>query len=142
MLIIHRKAFEVNIYMINALGVTKNRLTEAAERPRLYTNTKTEIQGADMKHKYLINLLDPADYLSVSQMFNPETGALKRTSGSSVCRRDPIKCSTLSTPSCGGPVPRALRRLGDVFITTGCCDLTIRKTCRLVPGDIIHIQPG
>ena len=28
------------------------------------------------------------------------------------------------------------------FITTGGCDLTVRgKTCRLAPGDIIHIQP-
>jgi quercetin dioxygenase-like cupin family protein len=97
-----------------------------------------------MKHKYLINLLDPADYLSVSQMFNPETGALEEDQRIISLPEGPHLMFDFVDTIMYGTARYHEHSVGweTFFITTGCCDLTVRgKTCRLVPGDIIHIQP-
>jgi quercetin dioxygenase-like cupin family protein len=97
-----------------------------------------------MKHKYLINLLDPADYLSVSQMFNPETGKLEEDQRIISLPEGPHQMLDFVDTIMYGTAPYHEHSVGweTFFITTGCCDLTVRgKTCRLVPGDIIHVQP-
>ncbi len=97
-----------------------------------------------MKHKYLINLLDPADYLSVSQMFNPETGALEEDQRIISLPEGPHMMFDIVDTIMYGTARYHEHSVGweTFFITSGCCDLTIRgKTCRLVPGDIIHVQP-
>mgnify|MGYP001184571897 CR=1 FL=1 len=97
-----------------------------------------------MKHKYLINLLDPADYLSVSQMFNPETGALEEDQRIISLPEGRHLMFDFVDTIMYGTARYHEHSVGweTFFITTGCCDLTVRgKTCRLVPGDIIHVQP-
>lgn len=97
-----------------------------------------------MKHKYLINLLDPGDYLSVSQMFNPETGALEEDQRIISLPEGPHMMFDFVDTIMYGTARYHEHSVGweTFFITSGCCDLTVRgKTCRLVPGDIIHVQP-
>ncbi|SHI16825.1 Cupin domain-containing protein [Sporobacter termitidis DSM 10068] len=97
-----------------------------------------------MKHRYLINLLDPECYLSVSQMFNPETGALEEDQRIISLPEGPHQMLDFVDTIMYGTARYHEHSVGweTFFITTGCCDLTVRgKTCRLVPGDIIHIQP-
>jgi len=97
-----------------------------------------------MKHKYLINLLNPEDYLSVSQMFNPETGVLEEDQRIINLPEGPHMMFDFVDTIMYGTARYHEHSVGweTFFITTGCCDLTIRgKTCRLVPGDIIHVQP-
>lgn len=97
-----------------------------------------------MKHRYLINLLDPECYLSVSQLFNPETGDLEEDQRIISLPEGPHQMFDFVDTIMYGTARYHEHSIGweTFFITTGCCDLTVRgKTCRLVPGDIIHIQP-
>jgi quercetin dioxygenase-like cupin family protein len=97
-----------------------------------------------MKHRYLINLLDPECYLGVSQMFNPETGALEEDQRYISLPEGPHLMFDFVDTIMYGTARYHEHSVGweTFFITTGCCDLTVRgKTCRLTPGDIIHVQP-
>ena len=97
-----------------------------------------------MKHRYLIDLTDPECYLSVSQLFNPDTGALEEDQRVISLPEGPHQMFDFVDTIMYGTARYHEHSVGweTFFITTGCCDLTVRgKTCRLTPGDIIHIQP-
>ena len=97
-----------------------------------------------MKHRYLIDLLDPECYLSVSQMFNPDTGELEEDQRIISQPEGPHQMFDFVDTIMYGKARYHEHSIGweTFFITTGSCDATIRgKTCHLVPGDIIHIQP-
>ena len=84
-----------------------------------------------MKHKYLINLLGG---LSERQPDVQRRRALEEEADHPVCRRAHQMFDFVDTIMYGTAVPRAPVGWETFFITTGCRDLTIQVTCRLVPG--------
>ena len=97
-----------------------------------------------MKYAYLIDLLDPECYLSVSQLFEHETGELAEDQRIISLPEGPNEIFDFTDTIMYRTAKYHEHSVGweTFFITTGCCELTVGgKTCLLEPGDIIHVQP-